>query len=226
MRLRTLPDPEVFPALDPDALPELAPADPPVRVLVLYGSLRERSFSRLAAEEATRLLLRMGAEARIFDPSDLPFPDQQKDGHPAIAELRAQAGWADAMLWSTPETHGQMSGLLKAQVEHIPLDEGGISPTQGQVLALMQVCGGSQSFNALNNMRVMGRSMRMLTIPHQCSVARVHHEFGPDGRMRAGACYDRIVDLAEELMRLTLLTRPWRAQLADRYSRRAAVRRG
>lgn len=227
MRLRDLPDPDHLPALDPgrflaDPAAGLGPADPPVRVLILFGSLRARSYSRLAAEEAARLLLAMGAEVRIFDPADLPFPDQHDD-HPAVAELRQHVLWCDAMVWCSPETHGQMSGLMKAQIDHIPLTLGAIRPTQGLCLALMQVCGGSQSFNALNTMRVLGRWMRMLTIPNQSSVARVHHEFDAEGRMRASSYYDRIVDVMEELMRLTVLTRPHRAQLLDRYSERAPI---
>lgn len=226
MRLRDLPDPDHLPALDrsrflPDPAAGLGPTDDPVKVLLLYGSLRERSFSRFAAEEAARLLRAMGAETRIFDPSDLPFPDQHKDGHPAISELRDHAIWSDAMVWSTPETHGQMSGLMKAQIDHIPLTLGAIRPTQGRTLALMQVNGGSQSFNAVNNMRIMGRWMRMFTIPNQSSVARAHNEFDEAGRMRASPFYDRIVDVMEELMRLTVLTRPHREQLVDRYSERS-----
>ncbi|MDO5706812.1 MAG: NAD(P)H-dependent oxidoreductase, partial [Paracoccus sp. (in: a-proteobacteria)] len=181
-RLRDLRDPDQLPALDRDHFLSrpaagLGPGDPPVKVLILYGSLRERSYSRLAAEEAARLLIAMGAEVRIFDPSDLPFPDQHKDGHPAIADLRDHALWSDAMVWCSPETHGQMSGLMKAQIDHIPLTIGAIRPTQGRCLALMQVCGGSQSFNAVNTMRILGRWMRMFTIPNQSSVARVHAEF-------------------------------------------------
>ncbi|MFV0303095.1 MAG: arsenical resistance protein ArsH [Paracoccus sp. (in: a-proteobacteria)] len=230
MRLRDLPDPDHLPALDramfrADAAAGLGPADPPVRVLLLYGSLRERSYSRFAAEEAARLLRLMGAETRIFDPSDLPFPDQHRDGHPAIAELREHAIWSDAMVWSTPETHGQMTGLMKAQIDHIPLSIGAVRPTQGRTLALMQVNGGSQSFNAVNNMRVLGRWMRMFTIPNQSSVARAHDEFDENGRMRASSFYERIVDVMEELMRFTILTRPHRAQLVDRYSERLGAAR-
>ncbi|MDO5613185.1 MAG: arsenical resistance protein ArsH [Paracoccus sp. (in: a-proteobacteria)] len=228
MRLRHLPDPHHLPALEPGRFRPrpaagLGPDDPPVRVLLLYGSLRRLSYSRLAAEEAARLLIAMGAEVRLFDPADLPFPDQHADGHPAIAELHEHVLWSDAMIWSSPETHGQMSGLMKAQIDHIPLNIGAIRPTQGRCLALMQVCGGSQSFNALNAMRVMGRWMRMFTIPNQSSVARAHAEFDENGRMRASPCYDRIVDVAEELIRFTVLTRPHRDQLADRYSERPAA---
>ncbi|TRW94810.1 arsenical resistance protein ArsH [Paracoccus sp. M683] len=228
MRLSALSDPDHLPALDrgrfrPDPAADLGPTGDPIRVLLLYGSLRQQSYSRLAAEEAARILRQMGAETRIFDPSDLPFPDQHKDGHPAITELRDHAIWSDAMVWSTPETHGQMSGLMKAQIDHIPLSMGGIRPTQGRCLALMQVNGGSQSFNALNNMRVLGRWMRMFTIPNQSSVARAWQEFDENGRMRASSFYERIVDVMEELVRFTVLTRQHRDQLVDRYSERAGV---
>ena len=225
MRLVDLPDPDNLPALDralfdPDVAAGLGPANPPVKIALLFGSLRERSYSRFAAEEGARLLRLMGAETRIFDPSDLPFPDQHKDGHPAIAELRDLAIWSDGMVWSTPETHGQMSGLMKAQIDHIPLSIGAVRPTQGRTLALMQVNGGSQSFNAVSNMRILGRWMRMFTIPNQSSIARAHEQFDEKGRMRAGPFYERIVDVMEELMRFTILTRPHRAQLVERYSER------
>lgn len=231
MRLRDLPDPDHLPALDmarfnPNPAEGLGPTDDPVKVLLLYGSLRENSYSRFAAEEAARLLQKMGAETRIFDPSDLPFPDQHQDGHPAIAELRDHAIWLDAMVWSTPETHGQMSGLMKSQIDHIPLSMGGIRPTQGRTLALMQVNGGSQSFNAVNNMRILGRWMRMYTIPNQSSVARAYQEFDENGRMRPSSYYDRIADVMEELMRFTILTRPHRDQLVDRYSERQPAEDG
>lgn len=220
MRLIDLTDPDHLPALDQALLPHVQAGGDPVKVLILFGSLRERSYSRLAAEEAARLLIRLGAEVRIFDPSDLPFPDQHDAGHPAIDELRDHVLWADAMVWSSPETHGNMSGLMKAQVDHIPLTIGSVRPTQGQVLAVMQVCGGSQSFNAVNNMRILGRWMRMLTIPNQSSVARAWQEFDESGRMKPSSYYDRIVDVMEELVRFTRLTRPHRVTLVDRYSER------
>ncbi|MDO5647311.1 arsenical resistance protein ArsH [Paracoccus sp. (in: a-proteobacteria)] len=222
-RLVDLPDPDDVPLLDVALLPRVEPGDDPVKVLILFGSLRKVSYSRLAAFEMARLLRHLGADVRIFDPRDLPLPDQAP-GHPAIAELRDYTLWADAMVWSSPETHGQMSGLMKTQIDHIPLTLGAIRPTQGQVLAVMQVCGGSQSFNAVNNMRILGRWMRMFTIPNQSSVARAYQEFDADGRMRASPYYDRIVDVAQELMRLTHLLRPHRGQLADRYSERRAAR--
>ena len=227
MPLRALPSPDQLPALHPGydpvaALAGLPPADPPVHVLILYGSLRGRSYSRFAAEEAARLLIRMGADVRIFDPSDLPFPDQDDSvDHPAVTELLDNVLWSDAMVWSSPETHGNMSGLLKAQIDHIPLSIGAVRPTQGRCLAIMQVCGGSQSFNAVNNMRILGRWMRLLTIPNQSSVARAGAEFDEDGRMKPSPYYDRIVDVMEELMRFTLLTRPHRDRFAQRYSEQA-----
>jgi len=226
MRLRNLPDPDHLPALDKAfALPRpaigLGPDQPPPRVLLLYGSLRERSFSRLSVEEAARLLQYFGAETRIFDPSDLPLPDQVAgDDHPAVHELRDHALWSEAMVWCSPERHGQISGIMKTQIDHLPLQMGGMRPTQGRALAVMQVSGGSQSFNAVNTLRLLGRWMRMFTIPNQSSVAMAYKEFDEAGRMRPSSYYDRIVDVMEELVRFTILLRPHAAQLVDRYSER------
>ena len=213
-RLRPLSDPDHLPALDTRfALRRpglgLGPNDHPPRILLLYGSLRERSYSRLATEEAARLLRYFGAEVRIFDPSDLPFPDQVAgDDHPAIHELREHAIWSEGMVWCSPERHGQITGLMKAQIDNLPLSLGAVRPTQGRTLAVMQVSGGSQSFNAVNSLRLLGRWMRMVTIPNQSSVAKAFQEFGPDGRMKPSPYYDRIVDVMEELVRFTLLVRP------------------
>ncbi|CAM5630134.1 arsenical resistance protein ArsH [Sphingobium scionense] len=226
MRLRNLPDPDHLPALDKAfALPRpaigLGPDQPPPRVLLLYGSLRERSFSRLSVEEAARLLQYFGSETRIFDPSDLPLPDQVAgDDHPAVHELRDHALWSEAMVWCSPERHGQISGIMKTQIDHLPLQMGGMRPTQGRALAVMQVSGGSQSFNAVNTLRLLGRWMRMFTIPNQSSVAMAYKEFDEAGRMRPSSYYDRIVDVMEELVRFTILLRPHAAQLVDRYSER------
>ncbi|MDX2264752.1 MAG: arsenical resistance protein ArsH [Hyphomicrobiales bacterium] len=227
MRLRTLADPNFMPALDPRftrlSIAEelwLAPLHP-LRVLLLYGSLRERSYSRLAIEEAARLLQYFGAETRIFDPFDLPLPDQVAgDKHPAVQELREHSIWSEAQVWCSPERHGAISGLMKTQIDHLPLNLGGIRPTQGRTLAVMQVSGGSQSFNAVNTMRLLGRWMRMFTIPNQSSVAKAFEEFDETGRMKPSAYYDRIVDVMEELVRFTLLLRPHAATLVDRYSER------
>ncbi|WP_285022406.1 arsenical resistance protein ArsH [Novosphingobium sp. fls2-241-R2A-195] len=226
MRLRELAAPDHLPALDKAfalARPAtgLGPDQPPPRILLLYGSLRERSFSRLAVEEAARLLQFFGAETRIFDPSDLPLPDQVAgDDHPAVHEMREHALWSEGMVWCRPERHGQISGIMKTQIDHLPLQMRGMRPTQGRTLAVMQVSGGSQSFNAVNSLRLLGRWMRMFTIPNQSSVAMAYKEFDEDGRMRASTYYERIVDVMEELVRFTVLMRPHAAQLVDRYSER------
>ncbi|MCB5423820.1 arsenical resistance protein ArsH [Altererythrobacter sp. CC-YST694] len=225
-RLRDLPDPASFPALKPEYLHRL-PAEglgslsPPPRILLLYGSLRERSYSRLAVEEAARLLQLFGCETRIFDPSDLPLPDQVAgDDHPAVHELREHSFWSEGQVWCSPERHGQITGVMKAQIDHLPLAYKGLRPTQGRTLAVMQVCAGSQSFNSVNTLRILGRWMRMVTIPNQSSVAKAYEEFDEAGRMKPSSYYDRIVDVMEELVRFTVLLRPHAAQLVDRYSER------
>lgn len=229
MRLRPLNDPDHLPALDPAYAYQrpgalLGPNDPPPRILLLYGSLRRRSFSRLATEEAARLLRYFGADVRIFDPSDLPFPDQVTgDKHPAVEALREHSLWSEGQVWCSPERHGQITGLMKAQIDHLPLAIGSIRPTQGRTLAVMQVSGGSQSFNAVNTLRILGRWMRMFTIPNQSSVAKAYDEFDAAGRMKPSSYYDRIVDVMEELVRVTILMRPHAAQLSDRYSERKAA---
>ena len=226
MRLRTLNDPDHLPALDRRFAIErpalgLGAGEPPPRILLLYGSLRERSFSRLAVEEAARILQFFGAETKIFDPSDLPLPDQiGGDDHPAVHELRELSMWSEGHVWCSPERHGQVSGLMKLQIDHLPLSMGGMRPTQGRTLAVMQVSGGSQSFNAVNTLRTLGRWMRMVTIPNQSSVAKAFQEFDEAGRMKPSSYYDRIVDVMEELVRFTVLLRPHAAQLVDRYSER------
>lgn len=227
--LRTLPDPDHLPALDMrhvHARPALGlgPDDPAPRILLLYGSLRTRSFSRFAVEEAARLLRLFGAEIRIFDPFDLPFPDQvQGDDHPAVHALRDHALWSEAMVWCSPERHGAITAVMKAQIDHLPLEMKGMRPTQGRALAVMQVSGGSQSFNTVNTLRLLGRWMRMFTIPNQSSVAMAYKEFDDAGRMLPSSYYDRIVDVMEELVRFTVLLRPHKAQLVDRYSERKAA---
>lgn len=230
-RVRHLPEPDVFPALDPKFIigrpaAGIGSDEPPPRILLLYGSLRERSFSRLAAEEAARLLQLFGAETRIFDPSDLPLPDQVKgDDHPAVQELRDLSMWSEGQVWCSPERHGQITGIMKAQIDHLPLEMKGMRPTQGRTLAVMQVSGGSQSFNAVNTLRLLGRWMRMFTIPNQSSVAMAYKEFDEGGRMKPSSYYDRIVDVMEELVRFTVLLRPHAEQLVNRYSERKAAGR-
>lgn len=195
------------------------PAHPP-RILLLYGSVRERSFSRFATEEAARLLEAMGAEVKIFNPSGLPLPDDAPETHPKVAELRELVLWSEGMVWCSPERHGAMTGVMKAQIDWIPLSMGAVRPSQGKTLAVMQVSGGSQSFNAVNQMRILGRWMRMITIPNQSSVAKAWAEFDEEGRMKPSAYYDRIVDVMEELMKFTVLTRGNADYLTDRYSER------
>lgn len=192
----------------------------PPRILLLCGSLRERSFSRLLVEEAARLLLAMGAETRIFNPRGLPLPDDAPETHLKVQELRQLAEWSEGMVWCSPERHGAMTGIMKTQIDWIPLAVGAVRPTQGKTLAVMQVCGGSQSFNAVNQMRVLGRWMRMVTIPNQSSVAKAFMEFGEDNRMKPSSYYDRVVDVMEELIKFTWLTRDSSAYLTDRYSER------
>ena len=226
MPLRTLTDPDHLPALDRRyALDRpavgLGAGDPPPRFLLLYGSLRERSYSRLCVEEAARLLRFFGAETRIFDPSTLPLPDRfAGDDHPAIHELRELSMWSEGQVWCSPERHGQITGIMKLQIDHLPLSMGGMRPTQGRTLAVMQVSAGSQSFNSVNTLRVLGRWMRMVTIPNQSSVAKAFNEFDDAGRMKPSSYYDRIVDVMEELVRFTVLLRPHAAQMVDRYSER------
>ncbi|MES2510303.1 MAG: arsenical resistance protein ArsH [Pseudomonadota bacterium] len=197
-----------------------ARATHPPRILLLHGSVRERSYSRLASEEAARLLQTMGAETRTFDPSGLPLPDDAPDSHPRVQALRSLAQWSEGMVWCSPERHGAMTGIMKSQIDWIPLADGAVRPTQGKTLAVMQVSGGSQSFNAVNQMRVLGRWMRMLTIPNQSSIAKAFLEFDEAGRMKPSAYYDRVVDVMEELVKFTLLTRDVSPWLTDRYSER------
>ncbi len=221
-------DPESLPNLedarfrfpDHEALSSPLRSSHPPRILLLHGSLRKRSFSRLANEEAARILHRLGCETRVFDPSGLPLPDDAEADHPKVQELRDLVTWSEGMVWCSPERHGSMTGIMKAQIDWIPLSIGAVRPTQGKTLALMQVSGGSQSFNAVNQMRVLGRWMRCLTIPNQSSVARAFTEFDDEDRMKPSAFYNRIVDVMEELVKFTLLTRDLKDYLTDRYSER------
>jgi len=206
--------------IDEDALAR--PGDPThaPRILVLYGSIRERSYSRLLSEEAGRLLRWFGCEVRTFDPRGLPLPDGAEPDHPKVKELRDLADWSEGMVWVSPERHGAMTGVMKAQIDWIPLAVGAKRPTQGKTLAVMEVSGGSQSFNAVNQMRVLGRWMRMVTIPNQSSVPKAFLEFDEAGRMKPSALYARVVDVCEELVKFTYLVRGRSAYLTDRYSER------
>lgn len=212
--------PGAFQTIDLDVLKTPLRSTHAPRILLLYGSLRERSFSRLVVEESARLLEALGAEVKVFNPAGLPLVDDASADHPKVQELRALTRWSEGMVWCSPERHGAMTGVMKTQIDWLPLSEGAIRPTQGKTLAVMQVCGGSQSFNAVNQMRILGRWMRMLTIPNQSSVAKAFMEFSDDNRMQPSSYYDRIVDVLEELVKFTLLTRDVSAYLVDRYSER------
>ncbi|CAM5325337.1 NADPH-dependent FMN reductase ArsH [Aquamicrobium terrae] len=206
--------------IDAAALFDVERASHPPRILMLYGSVRERSYSRLATEEAARILRKLGAEVRVFNPAGLPLPDSAPADHPKVKELRDLSLWSEGQVWCSPERHGSMTGIMKAQIDWLPLSLGGVRPTQGRTLAVMQVCGGSQSFNAVNQLRILGRWMRMFTIPNQSSVAKAFVEFDEAGRMKPSPYYNRIVDVMEELVKFTLLLRDRADYLTDRYSER------
>ena len=210
----------LFNRTDSAALTHQKPLNHPPRFLLLYGSLRERSYSKLLTLEAARLLEALGGEVKIFDPHDLPLPDDASDSNIKVQELRELALWSEGMVWCSPERHGAMTAIMKAQIDWIPLAMGAVRPTQGKTLAIMQVSGGSQSFNAVNQMRILGRWMRMITIPNQSSVAKAFLEFDEAGRMKPSAYYDRVVDVMEELVKFTLLTRGVASLMVDRYSER------
>jgi arsenical resistance protein ArsH len=211
---------DVFVKPDPAMLSGVQRSTHRPRILLLYGSLRARSYSRFLTQEAALLLEAFGAETRIFDPRDLPLPDAVSADHPKVQELRSLSIWSEGQVWCSPERHGAISGVMKSQIDWIPLETGGVRPTQGRTLAVMQVSGGSQSFNAVNTLRLLGRWMRMITIPNQSSVAKAYDEFDDAGRMKPSPYYDRVVDVMEELVKITLLTRDVSSYLTSRYSER------
>lgn len=213
-------DEDSFQPIDGERLRNSEQVSHKPKVLLLYGSLRERSFSRLMTEEAALVLSKLGAETKTFNPTGLPLPDDAEPTHPKVAELRDLVSWSEAMVWCSPERHGAMTGIMKAQIDWIPLSLGAVRPTQGKVLAVMQVNGGSQSFNAVNQMRILGRWMRCVTIPNQSSVPKAFQQFDENDRMKPSAFYNRMVDVMEELMKFTLLTRSCSDYLTDRYSER------
>ncbi|MCU6435246.1 arsenical resistance protein ArsH [Undibacterium sp. Jales W-56] len=203
-----------------DKLAQVGELAHPPRILLLYGSLRERSFSRFLTEEAARILEHFGAEVKIFNPAELPMAGSVPETHPKIVELRALSLWSEGQVWCSPERHGAITAVMKNQIDWIPLEHGGMRPSQGRTLAVMQVCGGSQSFNVVNTLRLLGRWMRMVTIPNQSSVPMAYKEFDEAGRMKPSPYYDRVVDVMEELFKFTLLLRGRSEYLTDRYSER------
>ena len=221
-KIANLPNirPEQFDIPNLDKLAQSGDLDHPPRILMMYGSLRERSFSRFLTEEAARILEQFGAEVRIFDPTELPMAGSVAEDHPKVVELRDLCLWSEGQVWCSPERHGTVTAVMKNQIDWIPLEMGAILPSQGRTLAVMQVCGGSQSFNVVNTLRLLGRWMRMFTIPNQSSVPMAYKEFDDDGRMRPSGYYDRVVDVMEELFKMTLLLRGRTDYLTDRYSER------
>jgi arsenic resistance protein ArsH len=212
--------PERFDLPNLDKLAQTGDVNHPPRILMLYGSLRERSFSRFLTEEAARILEEFGAEVKIFDPMELPMAGSVPEDHPKVVELRDLCLWSEGQVWCSPERHGTVTAVMKNQIDWIPLEMGAIRPSQGRTLAVMQVCGGSQSFNVVNTLRLLGRWMRMFTIPNQSSVPMAYKEFDEHGRMRQSGYYDRVVDVMEELFKMTLLLRGRTDYLTDRYSER------
>ena len=194
------------------------------RILILYGSLRPQSFSRKLALEAERLLRHFGAETRVFDPHGLPLLDSVDADHPKVRQLREWSQWSEGHVWVSPERHGTLTAVFKNQIDWLPLESGSMRPTQGRTLAVMQVCGGSQSFNVVNALRVLGRWMRMVTIPNQSSVPKAWQEFDDAGRMKPSSYRDRVVDVVEELFRMTLLLRDRIPVLDTRYSEQKQLR--
>ena len=213
-------DAESIKKTDKDALFNVGTTNHAPRILLLHGSLRERSFSHMANEEAARILQYFGAETKVFDPLGLPQPDSCDETHPKVQELRALVTWCEGMVWCSPERHGSMTSVMKSQIDWIPLSIGAVRPSQGKTLAVMQVSGGSQSFNTVNQLRILGRWMRCLTIPNQSSIPKAWLEFDDNNRMKPSSLYDRIVDVMEELVKFTLLTRDNKDHLVDRYSER------
>jgi len=211
---------DAFKQIDNDLLFPINRSTHPVKILILYGSLRKKSYSRLVAQEARRILIKLGAEVKLYNPTDLPLVDEENSAHPKVLELHELVKWSEGMVWSSPERHGSMTGVMKTQIDWVPLSDGAVRPTQGKTLALMQVNGGSQSFNTVNQLRILGRWMRMLTIPNQSSTPKAWKEFDDNGRMKPSGNHNRIVDVMEELVKFTLITRDIKQNLVDRYSER------
>jgi len=205
--------------------PEGAMKFHPPRVLILYGSLRmPSSFSRFLALECARLLELMGADVRVFDPHELPVRDPALENHLKVLELRELVDWSEGHIWCSPELHGGMCGTFKNQIDWIPLNTGSVRPTQGKSVAVMQVNGGSQSFNTVNALRLLARWMRMACSVNQSSVAVAWKEFDEIGRMKPSSYRDRVVDVIEEYLKFHRINREYSDILTNRYSERVEKR--
>ena len=196
------------------------PIGRPPRILVLYGSLRPTSFSRKLAYEFARLLETLGCDVRTYNPHNLPVRDPSLESHVKVQELRSLTLWSDGHVWVSPEMHGQITGVFKNQIDWIPLNSGSVRPTQGRTCCVAQVNGGSQSFNAVNTLRLLARWMRMPCCTNQSSVAKAWQEFDDDGRMKPSSYRDRVVDVAEEFAKFTAVITPVANDLNNRYSER------
>jgi len=194
------------------------------RMLVLYGSLRPTSFSRKCAYECARILEVMGADVRVYNPKGLPPRDPTElEAHPKVVELRNLALWSESHVWVSPEMHGTITGVFKNQIDWIPLNTGSVRPTQGRTCAVLQVNGGSQSFNVVNELRRLARWMRMICTTNQSSIAKAWQEFDDDGRLKDSSYRDRLIDVMEEHFKMTVLTRTHADFLVDRFSERREI---
>ena len=189
-----------------------------------------RSYSRLLCYEASRILFRLGCDVRMYDPAGLPVKDDEQHSHPKVQELRELSKWSDGHVWISPEQHGNITAVFKNQIDWIPLSTGSVRPTQGRTLAIAQVSGGSQSFNTVNTLRILGRWMRMFAIPNQSSIPMAYKQFTEPEDVEGGSRLmpsgnrDRLVDCMEEFVKYTLVMRPHFDLFGDRYSEREEKR--
>lgn len=196
------------------------PIGRPPKLLILYGSLRETSFSRKLGLEFARLFEVLGCDVRVYNPRGLPVRDPSFEDHIKVQELRALTQWSDGHVWISPEMHGTITGVFKNQIDWIPLNTGSVRPTQGRTCLVAQVNGGSQSFNAVNALRILARWMRMPCCTNQSSIAKAWMEFDDAGRMKESDFRDRVVDCAEEMAKFTALMTPAAGDLNNRFSER------
>lgn len=192
----------------------------PPRVLVLYGTLRPTGFSKALGHECARLGELLGMEMRVFDPQGLPVRDPALQEHPKVVELRSLVAWSEGHVWVGAELHGALCSVFKNQIDWIPLNTASIRPTQGKACVVLQVCGGSQSFNVVNALRLLARWMRMTCVVNQSSVPMAWKQFDDDGRMKDSSLRHRVVDVMEEFVKTVRVNREYADMLTDRYSER------